>query len=167
MPLNIDWQQILLHLFNFVILFAVLYFLLYKPVKQFMEKRTEYYKDLDMQADAKLADSERLREEYENKLNTVQGEIAEQKEKAHKELEIANAARIKRAEEEAAKIIADAHGVIEQERANMLSKAQNEIADMVASATEKIVLQSDTAESYEQFFAAAERGRENNEQGND
>lgn len=39
LPLNIDWQQILLHAFNFVLLFAILYFLLYKPVKDFMEKR--------------------------------------------------------------------------------------------------------------------------------
>ena len=30
-PLNIDWQQILLHLFNFTILFGALYILLYKP----------------------------------------------------------------------------------------------------------------------------------------
>ena len=40
-PLNIDWQQILLHLLNFVILFAILYFLLYDPVKKFMDKRCE------------------------------------------------------------------------------------------------------------------------------
>ena len=38
-PLNIDWQQILLHLFNFIILAGGLYLLLYKPVKNFMEKR--------------------------------------------------------------------------------------------------------------------------------
>ena len=38
-PLNIDWQQILLHLMNFAILAGGLYLLLYKPVKQFMAKR--------------------------------------------------------------------------------------------------------------------------------
>ena len=32
-PLNIDWQQILLHLFNFVILAGGLYFILYKPTQ--------------------------------------------------------------------------------------------------------------------------------------
>ena len=39
-PLNIDWQQILLHLFNFVLLAGGLYFLLYAPVRNFMERRT-------------------------------------------------------------------------------------------------------------------------------
>ena len=41
MPLNIDWQQILLHLLNFVILFAGRWLLLYKPVKKFMNGRRE------------------------------------------------------------------------------------------------------------------------------
>ena len=42
-PLNIDWQQILLHLLNFAILAGGLYLLLYKPVKAFMEQRQAYY----------------------------------------------------------------------------------------------------------------------------
>ena len=41
MPLHIDWQQILLHLLNFVIRFAGLWLLLYKPVRNFMPKRNE------------------------------------------------------------------------------------------------------------------------------
>ena len=49
-PLNLDWQQILLHLFNFVILAGGLYFLLYKPVKKFMDNRTAYYQTLDANA---------------------------------------------------------------------------------------------------------------------
>ena len=57
-PLNIDWQQILLHLLNFVILAGGLYLLLYKPVKAFMDKRTAYYRDQDAQAAKALADAE-------------------------------------------------------------------------------------------------------------
>ena len=49
-PLNIDWQQILLHLMNFVILAGGLYFLLYKPVKAFMDKRAAYYQEQADQA---------------------------------------------------------------------------------------------------------------------
>ena len=54
-PLNVDWQQILLHLFNFIILFGGLWLLLYKPVKNFMAKREAYYKDMDKAAAEKLA----------------------------------------------------------------------------------------------------------------
>lgn len=163
MPLNIDWQQILLHLFNFIVLFAILYFLLYKPVKQFMDKRTEYYKKLDEEAKQKLADAEKAKEEYARRLSAVDSEIAEIKEKERRELEEAKATRLKRAQEEADKIVRDAREDIEQERARMIKEAQTEISDCIVSATEKIVLQSSTSESYEQFLAAVERG-ENNEQ---
>ena len=163
MPLNIDWQQILLHLFNFIVLFAILYFLLYKPVKQFMDKRTEYYKKLDEEAKQNLADAEKAKEEYARRLSAVDSEIAEIKEKERRELEEAKATRLKRAQEEADKIVRDAREDIEQERARMIKEAQTEISDCSVSATEKIVLQSSTSESYEQFLAAVERG-ENNEQ---
>ena len=58
-PLNIDWQQILLHLLNFVILAGGLYLLLYKPVKTFMEKRQQYYQEQDAKAAKTLADAEK------------------------------------------------------------------------------------------------------------
>ena len=58
MPLNINFQQIFLHLLNFTILFAAMYFLLYKPVKDFMDKRAAYYADLDRQAQDKLEEAE-------------------------------------------------------------------------------------------------------------
>lgn len=161
LPLNIDWQQILLHLLNFVILFAVLYFFLYKPVKDFMDKRTDYYKKIDDEAKANLENSEKIKEEYSAKLASVQDEISSLKDKAHKEIEKTNAVKIKQAENEAEKIITSARQAVDQERAQMLKEVQSEISEMVTTATEKIVLQSSTSESYEQFLSAVERGGEN------
>lgn len=158
MPLNIDWQQILLHLFNFVILFSILYFLLYKPVKEFMDKRTEYYKNLDDEARDKLAQAENAREEYQKKLANAEDEISAQKKKAHIEIEKANAALIKHAEQKAEKIVADARKNIEYDRAKMLKEAQTEITDMVAGAAEKLVAQSTTSQAFDQFLESAKRG---------
>ena len=56
-PLNIDWRQILLHLLNLVILFLILYFLLYNPVKKFMEKSKKHYEEQNKESEAKLADA--------------------------------------------------------------------------------------------------------------
>ena len=158
MPLNIDWRQILLHLFNFVVLFAILYFLLYKPVKQFMDKRTEYYCSLAEEAMANLAEAEKSKEEYKKKLANVEDEIAAKKKKAHLEIEEANAALIKHAEKKAEKIVADARKNIEYDRAKMLKEAQTEITDMVASAAEKLVAQSTTSQAFDQFLESAKRG---------
>ena len=69
LPLNINFQQIFLHLFNFVILFGVLYFLLYAPVKKFLASREEYFKNLDDEAKTNLDESDKLKAEYETKIN--------------------------------------------------------------------------------------------------
>lgn len=157
LPLNIDFQQILLHLFNFVILFAILYFLLYSPVKNFMDKRIAYYKNMDDKAKLNLENSEKTKEEYLKRLASVEDEISANKVKAQKELEEANAIRRKQAEDEAAKIIADARQTLNKEHAKMLKEAQNEISDMVASAAEKLVMESSTSDAYDLFLNAAEK----------
>ena len=68
MPLNINIQQILLHMFNFVLLFGILYFLLYKPVKDFMEKRKHEYEECDKRAHDDMKDAAALKADYEKKL---------------------------------------------------------------------------------------------------
>lgn len=158
LPLNIDWQQIILHLFNFVILFAILYYLLYKPVKDFMEKRIAYYKKLEDEAKENLALSEQAKEEYQNRLAAVDSEISEKREAARREVEESNECMIERARKEAEKIVAEAHLTMEREHDKMLRDAGREISDMVVSATEKIL--SGTSESFDQFLETAERGGE-------
>ena len=68
-PLNIDWQQILLHAFNLVILAGGLYFLLYKPVTAFMEKRQAYYAGLEAAAQEKLHAAEQKGQEADARLS--------------------------------------------------------------------------------------------------
>ena len=58
MPLNIDLKKILLHMFNFVLLFGIAYFLLYSPIKKFMDKRAAEYKEMDDEAKKALEDAE-------------------------------------------------------------------------------------------------------------
>jgi len=161
MPLNIDFQQIFLHLFNFVLLFAILYFLLYKPVKQFMERRTEYYKQLDTQANDHLADAEKAKAEYADRLAAVDSEIAAAKDKARREQDAVNALKKKQAEDEAAKIIANARTAAERERAKILKDAQNEIAEMVTNAAQKVVMGGTTSDAFDEFLATAQRGESN------
>lgn len=158
MPLNIDWQQILLHLLNFVVLFAVLYFLLYNPVKKFMDKRCEYYKNLDDEAKQNLSETEKAKEKYLSKLASAEKEISDIKEKAHKDIEEANSIKIRQAKEEAEKIIGDARLSAERERSKILKEAQNEISDMVASAAEKVILNSSASDVYDSFFSTVKRG---------
>ena len=138
MPLNIDWQQILLHLFNFVILFGMLYFLLYAPVKKFMDKRTEYYKNMDDEAKNKLLKADELKNEYVEKLRTVEEEIAEKRQAANKAISEKNAQDMLLAKQEAEKIVADAHEKAKQDTKKMLENAQNENLKRIHNMVEKV-----------------------------
>lgn len=126
-----------------------------------MDQRIEYYKKVDDDAKSNFEESKKTKEEYLKRLASAEEEISAKNEKARKELEAANAIRREQAEKEAEKIVAEARQTLDKERAKMMREAQNEISDMVVAATEKIVLQSSTANSYEQFLAAVERGGEN------
>ena len=158
MPLNIDFQQIFLHLLNFTLLFAILYYLLYSPVKNFMAKRDEYYKNMDKEANAQLESALRDKEEYAALMASADEEIHQEKERIRKELEELYTRRVRQAEDEAAKILANARQDAEREKTNIIVSAQAEISDMVTAATEKIVLQASASEAFEQFLDAAEGG---------
>ena len=84
MPLNIDFQQIFLHLLNFTILFAALDLLLYRPVKAFMDARAAGYAEKDRQARETLEEAERVKADYERKLAEASGEIRRQKEQSRR-----------------------------------------------------------------------------------
>lgn len=155
-PLNIDWQQILLHLLNFVILAGGLYFLLYKPVKQFMAKREEHYRSVDAQAEQKLQEAEQRKADYESRLHEAQAEISETRAKAQRETDQAVRQQLDQAQAQAEQIIADARAAAGREHEKMLADAQQELKEMAVTATEKLLLQAG-GDPYDQFLELAER----------
>lgn len=158
LPLNINFQQIALHLFNFVVLFGILYFLLYKPVKKFMEERIDKYKEMDEEANRNLEETEQIKAQYQEKLDNVEDEIAQTKANMKKRLDEANEIKIKEAREEADKILSEARKTIDREREKMLREAQEQISDMVINATEKIVNASKTEAAFDMFLETTKRG---------
>lgn len=151
-PLNIDWQQILLHLFNFVLLFGILYFLLYNPVKKFMDQRMDYYKKLDDEANENLKNAEAVKKEYLDKLAAADQEIMDKKEEAYQAFENVRTKKIKEAQEEADRIIFDARANGKKERDKMIDEAQTEIVNLVVNAAEKLSVNSVTADTYDLFL---------------
>ncbi|MCD8049697.1 MAG: ATP synthase F0 subunit B [Clostridia bacterium] len=141
-PLNIDWQQILLHLFNFAILGGGLYLLLYKPVKDFMDKRVQYYSEMEQKANETLSEAEKLKGDYAAQIEKADDEIAEKKAKAAKDAEALAEEKIKEASEQAVKIIADAEENAALEKQKMITSARQEIVELAAAATKKLVKES-------------------------
>ena len=156
-PLNIDLQQILLHLLNFTLLFGGLYFLLYKPVKNFMAKREDEYRKMQETADEVLEKAESAKHEYEGKLAGLDQEIAAKKKAAAEELEQMRRTREQEAEETARKIVADAKDEARAMRDQIVDGARKEITEMVEQAAEKILISEDVSTTYDAFLEAAER----------
>ncbi len=142
MPLNIDIQQILLHLFNFFILLAGLYLLIYKPVKQFMEKREEHYRSVDAKANEQLAKAEALKAANEETMQRAEEEIRQMRTQAMAKVEEQTSRRIRESQLEAEKILEDAHENAKLEQAKMLAAAKQEIVDLAAETASRMIRQS-------------------------
>ena len=143
-PLNIDWQQILLHVLNFVILFGGLYFLLYKPVKNFMAKREAHYAEMAQKAQSELDSAEKIKADYQEQLKSVEGEISAKRTEAQKELDRSVQQQLSDAHAQADKIVAD---------------AQKDAAQLAMEATKKLVYKD--GDPYDAFLDQAERGEPN------
>ena len=138
-PLNIDWQQILLHFFNFSILVGGLYLLLFKPVKNFMDKRVKHYADMESAAQER-----------------------EKRTAAAKEAESFAQQQRAAAQQQADKILTAARENAENDRKKIVAEANREAVSIAEDAMEKL-LAAQTARAYDSFVNAAE-GEERHEQ---
>lgn len=154
-PLNIDWQQILLHLFNFAILAGGLYLLLYRPVKQFMEQREAAYQKSHDAAQAAEERARQLEADYASRMAETDAAVARKRAEAEQELEELRARQIAGAKQEARAILDKARESARRERDEMLARGARELMDATASAAEKITLGAE--DPYEQFLRLAER----------
>ena len=153
MPLNIDLEQILLHLFNLVLLFGILYVLLYKPVHDFMEKREEEYRMRDQNTKDALSDAEKLKAEYEDKIVAADKENAILRASISSQAEADREKIISDAHDQAAKIVEDARDKAQKEHDRLIARAQTEIAEYVSKAAEKIVMkEGDLEDDFDSFF---------------
>ena len=151
MPLNINLQQILLHALNFVILFGALYFLLYRPVKTYMDGRRAHYAKLDEDAKSALAAAEQTKETYAAQLKAVDEEIARVRAQADE--------RRAQAQQQADEIVKKAHAAAAFERERVMEQARSEVSELMSAAAEKLVLSS-TSDAYDQFLNTAEERKD-------
>lgn len=154
MPLNIDWQQILLHLLNFVILAGGLYFILYKPVKEFMAKREQHYKEIDDYAMKNRVEAEELRKAAQEKLDAAEEEIAAMRVKASDEIEAEKQRQLGEARAEARRILETAGKTAELRSKKALADSNDDIRALAMDAVRKMLLSDGNA--LDHFLDAAE-----------
>ena len=156
-PLNIDWQQILLHLFNFSILVGGLYLLLFKPVKNFMDKRTKHYQDMESAAVEREKATRELEASMQQRQAALDAELDEKRAAAAREAEAYAQQQRDAAREQADKIVAAARENAENDRKKIVAEANREAVSIAEAAMEKL-LAKETSHAYDAFVNAAEGG---------
>lgn len=162
LPLNIDWQQILLHALNLVILVGGLYALLFKPVKKFMDQRTENYQKMKADAENAQAQAESLKAELSERMKQADAEAQTYRQEAMARAEKEAGAVLDSARSQAEKIVNTAREKAANEEKQIVQNAQSEIARLSVEATQKL-MDYKLSDVYNQFLDSAE-GSEGHDQ---
>lgn len=155
LPLNIDWQQILLHALNLVILVGGLYALLFKPVKKFMDQRTENYQKMKADAENAQAQAESLKAELSERMKQADAEAQTYRQEAMAKAEKEAGAVLDSARSQAEKIVNAAREKAANEEKQIVQNAQSEIARLSVEATQKL-MDYKLSDVYNQFLDSAE-----------
>ncbi len=149
---------------NFALLTLGMYVLLYKPVKDFMDKRKKYYEDMGEDASKALAEAERLKASYEEKLASADEEIARERAEATRSMEAEGEAIIAEAHRKSEKLITEAGDIARAEKKKLIAEAESEISGIIVSAAEKLMLggNADDGEIYERFLEGTEGRTDDN-----
>ncbi|MDE7053750.1 MAG: ATP synthase F0 subunit B [Oscillospiraceae bacterium] len=160
LPLNIDLQQILLHWMNLAILTGGLYFLLYKPVKAFIAKREDYYREREKEAAGKLAEAERIHAAYQAKMDAADDEIHQAKLKAQEAAQQSAEEQLNQARTMAQQLLVHARTEAEHDKEQILRSSQRELRKLAAEATKKLAMEKDP---FDHFLDLAEEGAKHEE----
>lgn len=169
-PLNIDLLQILLHIFNFVILAGGLTLLLFNPVAKFMHGREEEFAKREEEARRMTEEAARLKAEYERKLADLEHELAEKRAAAEREMADAARRTVEDAKARASELLSAAETDAETRKEHIMASVQTEIGELVLSAAQKLLSEEVTPERnhrlYDEFIRVAESTIAKNNAGN-
>lgn len=158
--MELEWQKIIQSLnltvianwVNFGILVAVLSWLLFRPAKEFIQKKRKKIKSRIDNAQEKEKSARELKEERREELEKAKerrGEIIEQAERRAEE--IIQEGRNK-AEKEASRIVEQAKVEAEQEKQEALEELEEEYVDVALSGAERILEREIDREDHEKFI---------------
>ena len=144
---------LLLQIFNFFVLCAILGHFCYKPVLKVMDDRkARIQNDLDSAAKSN-ADAKKLKEEYEKQLSDAQAKAQELVSKAVKEAQVQAQAQVDAAKEAIAKEKDAAAKQIERERMEALEDLKGQVAMLSCEIASKIISKNMTPDANDRLIS--------------
>ena len=152
LPLGLDGIKILLHLLNFLLLLGGVTFLVYKPVKKFIEKRqNEIIQQYENNERAK-AEAEKLHSEYLEKLAKAESEIMIQRSEAERANHTIKENAVSEASQKAEEIISRAEIESQEIKRETISGIKNKVADVAVTIAEALLEREISSEENEQII---------------
>ncbi len=144
--------SVVIQIINIVILFAVLFILLYKPVKNTLAKRTESIEGRFKEAEAREKEAQALIASYEDKLSGIDAERQRLIQAARAEAEEEKRQIVAKGREEVEKLKADAKKSLETERLLLQRNAKDYVLELSALLAESTLKDSVSKEALEDEF---------------
>jgi F-type H+-transporting ATPase subunit b len=136
---HLDLKLLIAQAVNFLIVFLVLYYFVFKPLAKIMKDREKKItKSLD---DAKKIE-ERLsgaEEDYKKKMSEAKKEASAILEKASQDAEAKKKEMVAKAKDEIGQVINQEKAKMQSEKAKTLKEIKAEIADLVVATAEKVI----------------------------
>ena len=131
--------DLLLNILNIVILFLITRFLVYKPVKKFMQERKDRIDKEKADAEQQLKEAEDLKAEYSSLLAESDNKARQAVLDGENEARKRSAEIIEKAEKQAEQIKQDALTEAQKEKKETLNGMKGEVASLAVSISEKIL----------------------------
>ncbi|MDD5559623.1 F0F1 ATP synthase subunit B [Candidatus Methylomirabilis sp.] len=156
-------KTLILQVVNFLILIAVLYKFLFKPLTQFLATRADGIKRSLEEAKAAREAAAQTQKEYEAQILATRREAAAMRESAIREVEEERQRLLKVSREEAARLVTEAKAQIEQEVKRAKAELRAEVVDLSLGVAERVIARSLTTDDHrrlaEQVVAEIGSGR--------
>lgn len=153
--LGIDWKLLIAQLINFVILLAILYKFLYKPVLKILHTRSEKIEQSLKNADEVEQRLKSATEMYDAKIISARQQAQSILESVQKEADLQRISLIQKAQAEAEAILKNGQKRLAADKEKMLRSAEEELVDLIASATENVLGDIITPDIDEQLIEQA------------
>jgi F-type H+-transporting ATPase subunit b len=154
--MEVSFPTMIYMVVNFILLAAILWYVLYRPLGNLLRAREERIKDDIESAANDRAEAERLRKEYEAKMVQLKRDVHDAIEKARWQGEQERDEIIAKAKEEASAVIQRAMKQIEDERHQAWHDLKDETVDIAMLAASKmlgrIIEEEDQRRMFEEFI---------------
>lgn len=156
-PLNIDWQQIILHLLNLPFWAGACISCCTVRCASLWTSGRNTTARWRRRPSSGLDQAKKTEEAYHQQLKQADEEIRQEKAQAQQTMKRAAQQRMDEADKQAQAILATAREAAERYHDKAVQDTQKELQELAVTAAEKLVLQSD-GDALDQFLDAAERG---------